>query len=89
MLFYPDGLGREKNEEMIRILYCKGISATIERGENGNWLILNHPCTHLIEENGEYSCALYDDPCRPSICARFPYDTTPDWDCPHIIPLSV
>lgn len=76
-LFYRNGLPRPQYDEMIRVLYCQGIDASIQQVEGGHWLILNHPCKYLRHEGGLYSCELYDDPCRPSICAAFPYKDQP------------
>lgn len=87
-LWYPDGLPREKYDEMIRIVYSIDIKARIIRVQGGNWLQFDHPCAYLKFEAGKYSCELYDDPCRPSICAIYPYAETTRDDCPHLIEVS-
>ena len=84
-IFYPPGLNREKYDDMIRILYSDGINAHIEQEGLGNWLVFDHPCRYLQQdEEGKYSCGLYDEPERPLICSLFPYADTTKKDCPHL-----
>ena len=66
MLFYPNWWPEDKQYEMIRIAYCKGINATIreDKEAGGHWLIFNHPCQFLIDDEGIYSCEIYNDPVR-------------------------
>lgn len=87
MLFYPHGLDRLKYDEMIRLVYLSGTDVTIELVEGGHWVIFNHPCKYLLQDQGGvYSCDLIDDPARPLICSLFPYPDTPAEYCPHLIP---
>jgi len=83
-LFYPDGLHRDKYDDLIRIMYLEGVKAHIEREDKGVWLVFDHVCKFLRKVEGRYSCTIYDDPTRPKICEKYPYpDITKD--CPHMV----
>lgn len=47
-------------------------------------VIFNFPCNHLIEEDGTYSCDIYDSKVtkRPLLCEEYPYYHTTKEECP-------
>ncbi|MDX9762864.1 MAG: YkgJ family cysteine cluster protein [Desulfomonilia bacterium] len=62
-----------------------GDKITIHEVDDGYWLRFNVPCKHLVQDDdGLYSCAIYDNPERPLLCQHFPYDTSTERDCPHL-----
>ena len=71
--------------ERIKALAEFGDRVTTREDGDTVSLVINIPCKYLVEENGLYSCRVYDDPeRRPLMCEHFPYANSSATDCPHM-----
>ncbi|NLX50230.1 MAG: hypothetical protein GXY82_10265 [Methanospirillum sp.] len=71
--------------DRIRALAGFGDRCSVREEEGTLVLVIDIPCRYLVEEDGFYSCSVYDDPGRrPLMCEHFPYAHTTRADCPHV-----
>ena len=84
---YPRDWNPVDLSEMDRIRALDGLGDRVSVREDKKTLILvfDIPCRYLVEEDGLYSCSVYDDPeRRPLMCEHYPYAHTNQADCPHV-----
>lgn len=55
---------RKKAESYANSLRGAGMKNIQIKEAGGHWLIFNHPCQFLIDDEGIYSCEIYNDPVR-------------------------
>ena len=68
--------------ELIRFKDLDSDGKIEVKEEEKYWEVtFNYPCKHLINNDGVYSCKIYNST-RPLLCQEFPYKETIKADCP-------
>jgi Fe-S-cluster containining protein len=84
-LAYPKTWKPQALSEVDRLRALEEVGDLHTVREDGDAIYLRFPfrCSFLLEEDGVFSCTVYDNPVRPALCAHFPYRDSPPHHCPH------